>query len=140
MGSCQPNSEILKQPPSQIFSKRSRDRHPAGHSHSRECTPVSGDWILGAFGYIVIPKDLSSLETPRLTEVAITTPAAPEPKLIYSSTGSCVAEIYLGDAFKFLSGLPEASADLLFLDPPFNLGKKYSGFEIRCQQPTTSAG
>ena len=34
--------------------------------------------------------------------------------------------LYRGDALEFLASLPKASADLVFLDPPFNLGKKYS--------------
>jgi site-specific DNA-methyltransferase (adenine-specific) len=34
-------------------------------------------------------------------------------------------EIWLGDAIQFLQSLPEASADIVFLDPPFNLGKQY---------------
>ena len=34
--------------------------------------------------------------------------------------------IYLGDALKFLKSLPSDSAEIVFLDPPFNLGKTYS--------------
>ena len=34
--------------------------------------------------------------------------------------------LYSGDALEFLKSLPPASADLIFLDPPFNLGKNYS--------------
>jgi len=34
--------------------------------------------------------------------------------------------IVQGEALKFLQTLPDASADLVFLDPPFNLGKHYS--------------
>ncbi len=34
--------------------------------------------------------------------------------------------LYQGDALEFLRSLPTASADLIFLDPPFNLGKTYS--------------
>jgi site-specific DNA-methyltransferase (adenine-specific) len=35
------------------------------------------------------------------------------------------AEIYVGDALEFLKKLPDSIADLVFLDPPFNLGKAY---------------
>ena len=34
--------------------------------------------------------------------------------------------LYSGDAVEFLKTLPPESADLIFLDPPFNLGKNYS--------------
>ena len=34
--------------------------------------------------------------------------------------------LYSGDALEFLESLRPESADLIFLDPPFNLGKKYS--------------
>jgi site-specific DNA-methyltransferase (adenine-specific) len=34
-------------------------------------------------------------------------------------------ELYLGDATNFLRSLKTSSAHLVFLDPPFNLGKKY---------------
>lgn len=33
--------------------------------------------------------------------------------------------LYQGDCLKFLSVLPNESADLIFADPPFNLGKEY---------------
>ncbi len=33
--------------------------------------------------------------------------------------------LYQGDCLKFLSVLPDASVDLVFADPPFNLGKEY---------------
>jgi site-specific DNA-methyltransferase (adenine-specific) len=33
--------------------------------------------------------------------------------------------VFLGDASAFLQGLRAASADIVFLDPPFNLGKLY---------------
>ena len=35
--------------------------------------------------------------------------------------------LYQGDCLKFLSILPDASVDLVFADPPFNLGKEYGG-------------
>ena len=34
--------------------------------------------------------------------------------------------LYSGDALEFLKSLSPESADLIFLDPPFNLGKNYS--------------
>ena len=34
--------------------------------------------------------------------------------------------LYRGDALVFLSRLPASSAGVVFLDPPFNLGKRYS--------------
>jgi site-specific DNA-methyltransferase (adenine-specific) len=36
-------------------------------------------------------------------------------------------KILQGDALEFLSSLDDASASIVFLDPPFNLGKTYSG-------------
>src|SRR6266403_73376 len=34
-------------------------------------------------------------------------------------------DIFCGDALEFLNALPEKSADIIFVDPPFNLGKRY---------------
>jgi site-specific DNA-methyltransferase (adenine-specific) len=34
-------------------------------------------------------------------------------------------EVWHGDAVQFLRSIPEDSADIVFLDPPFNLGKRY---------------
>src|SRR5712692_3927518 len=34
-------------------------------------------------------------------------------------------DIFCGDALEFLNSLREKSADIIFLDPPFNLGKRY---------------
>jgi len=34
-------------------------------------------------------------------------------------------DIFYGDALEFLNGIKDASADIVFLDPPFNLGKRY---------------
>jgi site-specific DNA-methyltransferase (adenine-specific) len=46
------------------------------------------------------------------------------------SVGSCIyslpqGDIVCGDALEFLNALREESADIIFLDPPFNLGKRY---------------
>ena len=48
------------------------------------------------------------------------------PKLLrrYRGKGLC-GEIHWGDALAFLRSLDDESADLIFLDPPFNLGKAY---------------
>jgi site-specific DNA-methyltransferase (adenine-specific) len=34
-------------------------------------------------------------------------------------------KIFCGDALEFMQSIPSSIADVLFLDPPFNLGKKY---------------
>jgi site-specific DNA-methyltransferase (adenine-specific) len=34
-------------------------------------------------------------------------------------------ELYQGDCLDLLRSLPDGCADLVFADPPFNLGKKY---------------
>jgi site-specific DNA-methyltransferase (adenine-specific) len=41
-------------------------------------------------------------------------------------TNTVTGEVYRRDALPFLRSLPDESADLLFIDPPFNLGKKYA--------------
>ena len=33
--------------------------------------------------------------------------------------------LYQGDCLKLLSALPNESVDIIFADPPFNLGKEY---------------
>jgi adenine-specific DNA-methyltransferase len=38
------------------------------------------------------------------------------------------AVIYRGDCLQVLSGLPDGSVDLIFADPPYNIGKKFSEF------------
>jgi len=53
--------------------------------------------------------------------------SAAVPKLIKQySARKLKGEVFRGDALKFLHLLPENSADIVFLDPPFNLGKLYS--------------
>ncbi len=37
----------------------------------------------------------------------------------------CIGSVACSDARQFLSSLPDSCANLVFLDPPFNLGKKY---------------
>lgn len=39
--------------------------------------------------------------------------------------------IFHGDAIEVLSGLPAASADLVFADPPYNIGKRFGEFRDR---------
>ncbi|MHC4294902.1 MAG: DNA methyltransferase, partial [Planctomycetota bacterium] len=39
--------------------------------------------------------------------------------------------IIVGDCIKILSGLKEPIADLIFADPPFNIGYKYDLYEDR---------
>src|SRR6266542_2581306 len=38
---------------------------------------------------------------------------------------SPLGELYQGDCLEVLAGLEESSVDLVFADPPFNLGKDY---------------
>jgi site-specific DNA-methyltransferase (adenine-specific) len=45
-----------------------------------------------------------------------------ELKEIYTSE---YGRLYQGDCIQFLSALPDESVDLIFADPPFNLGKEY---------------
>lgn len=40
-------------------------------------------------------------------------------------------QFYNGDAVEFLLHISRASADIVFLDPPFNLGKVYPGRSAR---------
>jgi site-specific DNA-methyltransferase (adenine-specific) len=42
--------------------------------------------------------------------------------------------IYSGDALEFLKRLPKESADIVFLDPPFNLGKVYGRTQRKLDQ------
>jgi site-specific DNA-methyltransferase (adenine-specific) len=49
-------------------------------------------------------------------------------KIIYKSRSMSVCgQIVCSDAIEFLAALPRDSARVLFLDPPFNLGKRYGG-------------
>lgn len=36
-----------------------------------------------------------------------------------------VNKVYLGDCIEIMRTLPDASVDLVFADPPFNIGIKY---------------
>jgi site-specific DNA-methyltransferase (adenine-specific) len=44
-------------------------------------------------------------------------------------------KIVCGDALEFLRGLPRESARVVFLDPPFNLGKRYSSSKTLDRMP-----
>lgn len=46
-------------------------------------------------------------------------------RLYHRFTSKPTAEIYVGDALAFLKSLKSGSAHIVFLDPPFNLGKNY---------------
>ena len=47
---------------------------------------------------------------------------------IYTTNGH---RIYHGDALEALLTLPDHSVDLIFVDPPYNIGKKYVNFKDR---------
>ena len=34
-----------------------------------------------------------------------------------------------GDALKVLKALPDNSVDLIFVDPPYNIGKNFNGYK-----------
>lgn len=38
--------------------------------------------------------------------------------------------IYHGDALMVLTKIPDASVDLIFVDPPYNIGKNFAGKKI----------
>ena len=42
----------------------------------------------------------------------------------------CDLTIYFGDNLSILCGLPDASVDLIYIDPPFNTGKKQSRTQL----------
>ena len=42
--------------------------------------------------------------------------------------------IYFGDNLEFLRALPDESADLIYIDPPFNTGKKQAHTQLRTSQ------
>jgi site-specific DNA-methyltransferase (adenine-specific) len=56
-------------------------------------------------------------------------------RLVRDFTSPASAEIYRGDALTFLRSLESASAHLVFLDPPFNLGKNYGPRTIDSLSP-----
>lgn len=52
--------------------------------------------------------------------------SSPEPRLFRRYVGKRMrGELYCGDALAFLRDQETESADVVFLDPPFNLGKQY---------------
>src|SRR6266704_3562894 len=48
-------------------------------------------------------------------------------------------DVVCGDALAFLNSLRDASADIIFLDPPFNLGKRYGRAPSRADRLDDSA-
>jgi len=44
-----------------------------------------------------------------------------------------INEIYQGDCIEIMGGFPEESVDLIFADPPFNIGVRYEGSDDRRQ-------
>lgn len=56
--------------------------------------------------------------------------------LIYTAKRkSLQGKIVCGDAIEFLQRLPRDSARIVFLDPPFNLGKRYDGRKVLDRMP-----
>jgi len=45
-------------------------------------------------------------------------------------------KIVIGDALEALRDLPESSADLIFVDPPYNIGKDFDGIQDREEEET----
>jgi site-specific DNA-methyltransferase (adenine-specific) len=43
-------------------------------------------------------------------------------------------QIYFGDNLEFLGALPDESVDLIYIDPPFNTGKKQAHTQLRTTQ------
>jgi site-specific DNA-methyltransferase (adenine-specific) len=57
-------------------------------------------------------------------------------KVIYASKSKSInGKIVCGDAVEFLRSLPRDSARIVFLDPPFNLGKLYDGKKVLDRMP-----
>jgi site-specific DNA-methyltransferase (adenine-specific) len=57
-------------------------------------------------------------------------------ELIYTSRAKSLnGNIVCGDAIEFLKSLPHNSARVVFLDPPFNLGKQYDGKKTLDRMP-----
>lgn len=58
------------------------------------------------------------------------------PELVKAFRGkNAHGHVYKAEALEYMSGLPRESADLVFLDPPFNLGKTYGRSSKRDKQP-----
>jgi hypothetical protein len=60
-------------------------------------------------------------------------------KLLREVCAPEVAQIHHGDALAFLRSLEDSSAHLVFLDPPFNLGKTYGPKATDSLSPVTYA-
>ena len=59
---------------------------------------------------------------------------------VSASLKSVMDRVILGDTFRALPKLPPAFADLLIVDPPYNLTKDYGGEEFRKMSPEDYAG
>jgi site-specific DNA-methyltransferase (adenine-specific) len=67
-------------------------------------------------------------------------PSLPEPKTPLKLVRrfrrkSARGEVWHGDAVGFLRSIPTEAADMVFLDPPFNLGKRYDGTKPTDSKP-----
>lgn len=51
--------------------------------------------------------------------------AASDSKFAWPNLGTAHTRIYQGDALEVLASLPDASVELIFADPPYNLGKRF---------------
>ena len=60
----------------------------------------------------------------RITQQSNITAALPSPRRFARGAD----EIYLGSALDVLPTLPDASVDLVFADPPYNIGKRFGDF------------
>ena len=60
-----------------------------------------------------------------MTSFQLISPADASQNSLLPAYQSDYGILYQGDCLKFLSILPDASIDLVFADPPFNLGKEY---------------
>ena len=49
----------------------------------------------------------------------------------YSNENGC---IYHGDALEILKQIPNESVDLVFVDPPYNIGKNFAGRKTNGKQ------
>jgi len=59
------------------------------------------------------------------------TPAAPQTVPLATQTGASVLDIYFGDNADLLPTLPSESFDLIYIDPPFNTGRKQARTQVR---------
>ena len=66
---------------------------------------------------------------------------APAPTIVQpADTLANLDTVLTGDCLDHLARLPAGLADLVFADPPFNIGHKYDEYSDRRARPTTSHG